>query len=503
MRKIKILVFILLIISFITILFFGIFGNKLSYLSVKEIKENRKLNNKLIESLKINNQNTIYDKENNQYFYTLPLNKENNLFILNIELEDGFKYKIVEETLNIIKVDFMNPIEIIIYNSKYYYETKIQLTNLPIINITTESDITTKDTKSIFNYISNSNEEITEHSKIHIRGNSSQSLPKKSYKIEFYNKKYTDEKNVLISNFYNGSAFILDAVYRDPSKIRNVISTEMWNDVSSDFADIDINSEYIELFINNEYKGLYVLTEPVNRKTLNLNKTSSDDSSIIIKTNGWRTVGTNTNFEDINDSKYIDYEIKYPNDDELFETTWYNFLNKISNYYNPEVKTTDKVIQNAFNLKNYLDIIIFNSFITNMDSCLTRNTYYYMKSIDAEEVYIQPWDLEFTYGHYLNESWFPLLEYDKIYCEFEQKDAPETNKLLINRYWELRKNVLNKKYFDNLLNRYLEDLNKGAALRDSDKWNEYDIQKEIEKIRTWFYNRIDFFDEYVKGLENE
>ena len=51
--------------------------------------------------------------------------------------------------------------------------------------------------------------------------------------------------------------------------------------------------------------------------------------------------------------------------------------------------------------------------------------------------------------------------------------------------------------------KYLNELNKGAALRDSKLWYEYDIEKEIEEIRTWIYNRIEFFDEYVKGLENE
>ena len=503
MKKFKLIVFIILIFFLIITFLYGIFGSQFSFLSIEEIKQNRELKKDLIDSLKINNTDTILDNTTNTFYYSVSENKDNKLLVLKLELKNNLKYKIVNEKFNIIKVNFLESIDIIIYNDKYYYETKIQLTNLPLININTPIDITTNDTESTFYYINQDNVNVSGYTKIHIRGYSSRSLPKKSYKIEFYNKKYTEEKNVVIPNFYNGNAFILDAVYRDPSKIRNVISTELWNDMSNDFTNVDIYSEFVELFINNEYVGLYVLTEPINRKKLNLNKSSTNDTGIVIKTNGWGTVGTNKDFENIENSTYLDYEIKYPNDEELFEGVWYNFLNKISNYYNPEVKTTDTVINNTFNLNNYLDIIIFNSFITNMDSCLTRNLYYYMYSLDDKTVYLQPWDLEFTYGHYLNESWFPLLEYDKIYCEFEQKDAPETNKLLIDRYWKLRKNILTKEYFSNLLDKYKNKLNKGSALRDSDEWYEYDVEKEIEEIRTWIYNRIEFFDEYVKELENE
>lgn len=504
-RKIKIIILILLVISFILVLFFGIFGTSLSFLSTKEIKENRKLKKNLITELKINKTDAVYDKKNNIYYYMIPENFENKIYTLNIELGDEFKYKIVGETLNIINVNYKKQIKVIIYNDKYYYETKIQLTNLPLINIKTKDDITTNDVKNTFTYINSENEkkQISENSLIHIRGASSKHFPKKSYKIKFYNDEYTKEKNINISKFYYGNSFILDAVYRDPSKIRNVLSTSLWNNISNDFTNVNINSEFVELFINNEHIGLYVLTEPINRKSLKLNKSNDNDTSLIIKTNGWNTVGVNTDFSNINDSTYIDYEIKYPNDEKLYSKSWYNFLNLISNYYNPNIKNTNSIINNTFNIENYLDIIIFNSFTNNMDSCLMRNTYFYMKSIDDNQVYIQPWDMEFTYGYYSRKELLPSIKYDKIYCTFYHEDIPKINKLLINRYWQLRKDILTKKYFDNLLDEYKNKLSKGAALRDSKIWYEYDIEKEIEDIRTWLYKRLDFFDKYIEDLENE
>lgn len=504
MRKIKLIIFILLIISFVIVLFFSIFGTSLSFLSSKEIKENRKLKEDLISELKINNVDAIYDKNNNIYYYMVSENYANNMYVLNLDLDNKFKYKIIGEALNVIKVDYSKPIKVIIYNDKYYYETKIQLTNLPLINITSEEEITANDTNTIFTYI---NTELTEkvatqYSKMHIRGASSTLLDKKSYKINFYDKKYKSEKEVIISDFYYGNSLILDAIYRDPSKVRNVLSTQLWNDISNDFDNVNIYSEFVEVFINNEYMGIYVFTEPINRRRLALEKSNSDNSSVIIKSIGWNTVGTNTDFEEIYSDTYIDYEIKYPNNEELYSDAWYNFLNKISNYYNPKVKKTSKIINNTFNNKNYIDITILNSFINNIDSCLIYNQYFYMKSFDSK-VYIQPWDMEFSFGYHDSRRKEEYMVYDYIVCDFYHENAPEINELLIARYWELRKNILTKEYFDKLLDNYKNKLNKGAASRDSKLWYEYDIEKEIEEIRTWIYNRLDYFDSYIKELENE
>lgn len=507
MKKIKIFDFIILIISFIVILFYGIFGTNISFKNIKDIKKNRELNKELITNLQINNVDTVYDKNNNTFYYTIPKKHENKTYILNFNLDNSYKYKIIDETLNIVKVDYNKNFKIIIYNDKYYFETKLQLTNLPIINITVEEKITTNPSNSIFKYI-NSEEELINNIKIHVRGSSSMYFDKQSYKIQMYNKNYTDEKNINLNNFYNGNAFILDSVYRDPSKIRNIICTQVWNDISDDYNNIDIYSEFVELFINNEYKGLYVLTEPINRRKLKLNKSELNDSSILIKIQDWKYIDSNIDVSDIAGDSYYGIELKYPNDEELYVESWERVLYKIVKYYDKEMGSSYKTISSTFNLENYIDLIIFNAFTNNIDNRVRKNNYMYMKNFNSKEVYIQPWDMEYTFGtRYKGTAERNLLknmeDYNEIYTGFYHESAPEINKLLIKRYWELRKNILTKEYFDSLLNKYLNELNKGAALRDSKLWYEYDLEKEIEEIRVWIYNRIEFFDEYVKGLENE
>jgi len=258
MKKLKIFIFILLIITLIFILFLGILGGSISILNVEEIKKDRQLKQDLITKLKINNLDSIYEKNTNTYYYMVSEKYEDDLYILNVELPYGFKYKIIDETLNIIRVNYNKAIEVIIYNDKYYYETQIQLTNLPMINIICDNEITTNNTDSLFWYINSDAEEkqININSKIHIRGASSQRFNKKSYKINMYDKNYNKEKEINLSNFYYGNSFILDAVYRDPAKVRNILATELWNEISNNFNNTKINSEFVEFFINNEYRGV-------------------------------------------------------------------------------------------------------------------------------------------------------------------------------------------------------------------------------------------------------
>lgn len=510
MKKIKLLVFILLIIFLLVIFLFGMFGNSLSYLSSKEIKQTRKLNKNLINNLKINNADAVYDKKNNIYYYMISEKFENNNYVLKLELDNNLKYKIVGETFNIIKVDYSKQYVIIIYSDEEYYQTKIQLTNLPLINIETEKNITTNDTNSVFNYINTNleNKVLINNSKIKIRGASSQKFDKKSYKINMYDKNYIKEKEINISNFYYGNSFVLDAIYRDPSKIRNVLCIELWNRFSDDFSNIDINSEFVELFINNEYKGLYVLTEPINRRKLNLNKSSKTDTSIILKVQHWFSLNSDSDFSNITSDSYSSYELKYPNDEELYAISWETILSKMSKYYDLSYKSKFKIINSVWNMENYIDMIIFNAFVNNSDNNMNKNNYFYMKSINEDEIFIQPWDMEYSFGLQYSSvmdknTLKKMQDYNKIYTKFYHKNSYEINNLLIKRYWELRKNVLTEEYFNSLLYKYKNELTKGASSRDSKLWYKYDIEKEIEEIRVWLHNRLEFFDSYIRGIENE
>ena len=333
--KIKILIFLLLLVSLLIILYYSVFEFSLSYISKEEIIKNREKVDNLIENLKINDIDIVYDKTTKLYFLSVPYEYKNDKYLLELNLDDGYKYKIVNYKTNKVNIDYEKIYEILIYNDKYYTQIFLQLTNLPIVSIITDTNITINETNSIFKYINvlNLDKIITSNSKIHTRGDTSKRYDKKSYKLEIYDNEYENEKNINIPNFYYGSSFILDATFRDCSKIRNVLSTQLWNDFSDDYENINMYSEFVELFINDEYVGLYVFTEPVNRKKLNLSKNAINDTSVVIKSTNFKYPTLKTEFNNIYDDTYLGYEIKYPNNQEYFDDVWEKYLLKMATYY--------------------------------------------------------------------------------------------------------------------------------------------------------------------------
>ena len=499
--KFKFITIIILIILLGLILFIGVFGLSFSFKSVKDIKKDRILKKDLINELKINGIDTVYDKTSNTFYLQVPKKREGTSYVLNFNLKK-LNYKITNYKTNIIKVDYEKPVEVIIFNGKYYFETKILLTNLPLININSESEFDYKDKEANFLYINNSDKksEVQGNIKIHTRGSSSAIFKKKSYRIDFYNGKFTKQKDISIKNFYNSHSFVLMSVYRDPSKIRDKLATALWNDISNDFKSDDINSKYVELFINNEYKGLYVFTEPINRKKLKLNKSTS----MIIKTSSWEKVVIPSNFDSLTDGKYNRFEIKYPNEKKLYNKIWVTFLNKMSDFYDDKIENTYSVINNTFNLNNYIDMVIFNSFTNNVDGSIGNNTYFYMKNYN-DKVYIEPWDLEFTFGY--------TYDCDYTNCGKKINDFKDIkiilfttdkvlNELIVKRYNYLRKNYLTEEYFDKKIDEYLEEL-KYVSKRDSDTWYEYDLEDEVEFIRNWIHERIKVMDSEVEKWNTE
>ena len=485
--KIKLSVFIFLLVILLITLYYAIFGFSVSYLSEKEIKETRELNEKLVTYFKINNIDTVYDKESNIYYYSVPLENKGKKYILKLDLDEDYKYKVIGYNTSAITVDYNKTYEIIIYNEENYTNIKLILTNLPLVNVTSDTDITDNDTNSVFKYINPSNLDntITYNSKIHIRGATSKYYDKKSYKLNIYDNNYEKEKSVNISNFYHGSSFVLDALYRDGSKIRNALATHLWNVISSDFTNVDVYTEFVELFINGEHKGIYLFMEPVNRKNLNLNKSSLNDTSVVVKSSEWNLPYFNDYFN-VTGDVYYGYELKYPNDDELFNTSWNSMLSKLSKYYIHDKNTSYDKINEIFNLDNYINLVLFNSFINNEDNGLIKNNYFYQKSLN-DKIYIEPWDMEFSFGlsyagNIMHNFEKTLYDYEDIVFDIKHSSS-RINKLLIDRYWQLRESVFNEEYLNKLIDSYKEALGNGAASRDTSIWLEYNNNEDIKEVR--------------------
>ena len=114
------------------------------------------------------------------------------------------------------------------------------------------------------------------NSRLRHRGATASGKSKKAYAIKLYD---SYEGNSLDRSFFglrSDNNWILDAMAVDRGRIRNRITTDLWNDFSADpypkaSEPTMVNGtrvHFVEVILNGEYHGLYCMTEKIDRKQL-------------------------------------------------------------------------------------------------------------------------------------------------------------------------------------------------------------------------------------------
>ena len=482
-----------------------------------ELKERiistKKQNDFFVTGIKSKNYLLSYDADLDSYFFSYDF----DCSLINVISPYNVKYMI-----NKVKD---NQYSIFIYSDKYYQEKTITLLNIPIISInsvdeklnnvlkrppffSSSVDIFLHDKEEFisnplsykisFNlyqsYYKPGSNIVNYRGVMTQRGRTSFLFEKKSYKINF-------DSSISLLGMARDDDWILDALYTDKSKIRNKLSSDLWN-LINDNQEInnDLHGQFVEVFMDNNYLGLYVLKEKVDKKT-----TGVSNDGLLAKSVD-HIAGMKVDNSDI--IKYGDFsgdniliknfEVKYYTKESLN-----NFFSKLNVLFNSN--KSYNLIFDTFYFDNYINYKIFLSFIYGVDN-VTKNQY---NSIDSKnsKILITPWDMDLTFGLkfddqsllYSSEDYESYDDYKWIDdCILNGMDE-KTLFLMKKRYWELRKNVITMDTINSYLDNYEEILiESGAASRDSERWYEYDVQFEIEQIREWAKRRIEFLDEYFK-----
>lgn len=456
-------------------------------------------NENLVLNVFINGNLCSYDKDSDKYYFSLESNSFdvsfNSLYDLDYHLE---------------KID-SNSYHVYAYNDEYYERIDLVITSLPIIDLKyldlkKSVDLSFYD---IFNssLVDSYDEDLPDFisyfidpklggsyyndSLLSLRGSSSIWFNKKAYKLTFNEK-------VDLFNLPKDDKYVLDALYVDKSKIRNMLSGDMWNLINDNQTiNNDLKGLFVELFIDDEYLGLYVFKEKVDKSVTRI----SDDGVILksifhIDDNIINKI-KNNDFVISNDL-FFNYEIKYYNDDSVK-----SIVSRIQNYYINGMNYD--AISDNFILDNYFNYKVFVSLINGGDN-VSYNQYYSLVDKDSK-ILITPWDMDLTWG--INWNDFTRIRgffnmdtcCDSLWMDTYIMAGMDYRSigLLKQRYWELRRDVISM----DVINKYLDNykallVNSGSASRDSYKWYRYNVSNEIEKIREWSNKRIQFLDEYFK-----
>ena len=503
LKKVLLAVLIIAILALIVLIFIPTRGINISMITKTHKKRS------LVSDILINNNSAIYDKKKKVFYFS------NYSILKDFEIGVKSKYKVKYSVIS-----NKNRYYLFVYSDKYYEKIPITITNTPLINIiypdNPDIDYFNKDdiiettelykVKSVrYNVIvqmlanDNKKSHVFKEKKavLNIRGTASALFhPKKSYRLKF-----SEKVNVL--NIVDDDAVALDALSTDISKIRNLLSSNMWNLINNDQnIDNDLYGDFVEVFINGQYTGLYVLKDKVNKGTL-----SVDDNGLVVKD----IAKNNQEFIDaLLDDRYLynysynvqksgyflNYQIKQYNDDSFI-----SFVYKLRDYY--QNGPNYDAINSGFYMKNYVDYFLFVALISGKDNVI-YNKYYSLKNPDSK-ILLTPWDMDLTWGldwsyelklhsiSSLSTSW------DKDWMDEYIKGCTDQKvfDLMKERYIKLRKNVITYEVINNYISNYEKKIiDTDAYKRDINKWGNYDIKKELKLVRSWAKKRIKFLDEY-------
>jgi len=276
-------------------------------------------------------------------------------------------------------------------------------TELPVVNITSEIEI--QDEPSVlasFTMCESNGNVISDYIGIEYRGGWTQSLPKKSYKIEFWNDSIGNEKvdhNLL--NMRSDDDWNLQAMYNEPLRLRSKLSYSLWDKIDTLHYINDepkaingIRQEYIELFVNSSYHGLYTISERIDRKQLQLKKFKDGEfKGELYKGINWGAP-TFTRLPDFSNDTIVwsGFEYEYPTD----SIDW-QYLYDLVEF----VMTSDSLefyenYKERFDVGNLVNYFIFLNLLRATDN--EGKNIYVAKYTSNQPYFYVPYDLDGSFG---------------------------------------------------------------------------------------------------------
>lgn len=368
---------------------------------------------------------------------------------------------------------------------------------------------------------------------IEVRGSSSQMFPKKSYGFETRDEA-GNNLNVSLLGMPSENDWILYAPYTDKSMMRDVLAYQL----SWKMGWYASRTRYCELVLNGEYNGVYVLMEKIKRDggRVNIKKIDADDLAGDSLTGGYivkidKTTGTN----------YSGWTSPYQPYPGAWQSIYYQYHDpdgieiqpQQAQYIQNYITAVEGKIYNMLGGNNFLmydTIIEVNSFIDfllsnelgkNVDGYRLSSYLYKDRNSEGGKLNAGPlWDFNLAYGNadyyngWITSGWqYQLQNNDDGYANpfYWTKLMADTKfkELCVNRWNSLRQNGFSKDSINAFIDQTAALLEE-SQVRNYQKWpilgvyvwpNAYVGQTyadEINYLKTWISNRIDWLDEQLK-----
>lgn len=387
---------------------------------------------------------------------------------------------------------------------------EIYFTQLPIISIFTNDSIV--DEPKVYAQFSlcQSNGDYIENSiGIEYRGGWTQSLPKKSFRIEFWEDVTGSKtKNVSLLDMRSDDDWNIQAMYNEPLRLRSKANFEMWRKIDTLYYISDepeaingVRQEYVELFLNNQYSGVYALSERPDRKQFKLKKYKDGKMrGELYKGVSWGA-STYTSLPSYSNNSMLwgGFEYEYPEE----EINWENIYEFVRFAIYEDSIPFYENYNERFDIDNAVNYFIFLNLLRATDN--TGKNIYVAKYNTNEPYFYIPWDLDGSYGVIWNGTEENITNdilingfYDRLikYNSF-------TDRLKV-RWNKLRENLITHDNIMGVFKTQFEYLkSNGVYDRELIAWKNpdfFDIDN-LNYTSNWLTNRLDYLDNVFNNPE--
>lgn len=363
------------------------------------------------------------------------------------------------------------------------------------------------------------------HTTSALRGNTSLTYEKKSLRLKLKEQKedgsfQKENKNLL--GIRDDDDWILNSLYADNSRIRDKLAMDLWQEVGAYENPYDRNfgvtGEYVEVIVNEAYAGLYLLTHPIDRKQLGMDKVSTqlavgeDVVERIYKkkySSGWLSeyfVGElpDPNMPDYRGGFYIKGDTVLRNEQE------WKPLYDMAACIEADDDTFQMQIGKLADVPNIVDNWLFFQAIAGFDN-ENKNIYYISRQKGNESYgYFIPWDMNISFGALYSENAFFCEETDKeleTIVAFQpgtrvvELDAGGAKALVTEKWSTWREGVFaTQAVYERMDTLMAQVVGSGAMAREKERWPNGNANEDMTFMKEFTAKRLEFLDAYVDKL---
>ena len=387
----------------------------------------------------------------------------------------------------------------------------VHFTSLPIIHIQSENISTEFSNGHFLFYDPTDSVPLAFDIDVRWRGATTLARPKKSYAVKLKDAK-GEKLNHSFLGLRSDNSWILDAMSIDKARMRNRISTDLWNDFSTTsyiraFEPTALNGtrgQFVEVFYNHRYQGVYCMTEKIDRKQLQLRKFKNGQMrGVLYKTNKWNTLVATSPIPSNAQSIWNGIEISYPNLEDGEPVDWSPLLQIMDFLTNSSASELRRELPQRIDLDVWRDYFLFIELLLAEDNdCKNQCVYFYDATNSSSLFGIAPWDLDHSWGRDYQGN---ALEANKNFLLYNRvhtclRTYYGSYNYVKERYQELRTNELRnvslKARFHRVFQLYRENQ---VDEREELRWNDQDdivldFDAEEEYIQQWIDQRLAYLD---------